>query len=671
MERKTAVDKCMVIFQPSGRRGYVDRGKTLKDASKILGVDIEGICAEKAMCGKCKVRVEEGVFEKYGIQSKTEHLSPMGPSERKFFSLQQEHAGYRLACQARVLGDIVVFVPEESRMGKQVVRKAAREIKIDLKPAVRKYFVELPPASLKDVRADWERLERELEASYNLTGITIDYQVLRTLQEVVRRGEWAVTVSLWNGREVIKAEPGRADGCYGVAIDIGTTTVACYLCDLADGRLVTTASMMNPQVVYGEDVMSRISYAITHLEGLELMNEAIIDGLNDIIGKAAAQAGIIRTDIVDMTVVANTCMHHLFLNIDPRNIGRSPFPPALHRSIDVKARDLGLKLPPEGPPEDKTRPRNSGIHIAPGAYIHVLPIEAGFVGADNVGVLIAETPYLQDSVELIIDIGTNGELVLGNRERLISSSCATGPAFEGAEIRYGMRAAPGAIEKIVIDRETKEVRFKVIDREAWNTELEDVGARGICGSGIIDVVPQLFLAGIIDRTGRFNKEVKSPRYREVDGQPEFVLAWARETSIGQDIVVCQEDVRAIQLAKGAMYAGAKIMMAAFGADKVDKVILAGAFGSYIDKISAALLGLFPDCDLENIYSVGNAAGDGARMALLNVDKRKEADEIARRVHYLELTLEPGFNKAFAQAMWIPNMKDTFPHLAHLLPNTPG
>jgi len=311
-----------------------------------------------------------------------------------------------------------------------------------------------------------------------------------------------------------------------------------------------------------------------------------------------------------------------------------------------------------------------GIKIAPGAYVHVLPIEAGFVGADNVGVLIAETPYLQDSVELVIDIGTNGELVLGNRKRLISSSCATGPAFEGAEIRYGMRAAPGAIEKIAIDRETKEVRFKVIDKDEWNTELQEVGAKGICGSGIIDVVPQLYLAGIIDHTGRFNKKLETPRYRQTNGMPEFVIAWARETSIGQDIVIAQDDIRAIQLAKGAMYAGAKIMMQHLGVERVDKVILAGAFGSYIDKVSAALLGLFPDCELENITSVGNAAGDGARMALLNIDKRREADEIAREVEYLELTLEPGFERIFMEAMWIPHMKDTFPHLSHLLPPKP-
>jgi uncharacterized 2Fe-2S/4Fe-4S cluster protein (DUF4445 family) len=646
--KESDTDKCMVIFQPSGRRGYIEKGKTLKEASVLLGVDIEGICGEKATCGKCKVRIEEGAFEKYGVQSSRDHLSPMSTTENKFLSRQEEHAGFRLACQAHLLDNIVVFVPEESRMGKQVVRKAAREITIELKPAVRKYYVDLPKATLQDTRGDWERIQTELETVHGLQHLTLDYLALISLQEIVRTGEWSVTVAVWHGREVIKVEPGKRMQAYGLAVDVGTTTVAGYLSDLTDGKLLATASMMNPQVVYGEDVMSRISYTMTHPEGLEQMNTAILDGLNGIVEEAAAIAGINRMDILDMTIVGNTCMHHLFLNIDPRNIGRSPFPPALHHSLDIKVRDIGIR-------------------IAPGAYVHVLPIEAGFVGADNVGVLIAETPYLQDSVELIIDIGTNGELVLGNRQKLISSSCATGPAFEGAEIRYGMRAAPGAIEKIVIDPQTRDVRFKVIDKEEWNTELAEVGAKGICGSGIIDVVPQLFLAGIIDRTGRFSKELDTPRFREVNGEPEFVIAWARETSIGQDIVVCQNDVRAIQLAKGAMYAGAKIMMGALGVEKIDKVILAGAFGSYIDKVSAALLGLFPDCELDNIYSVGNAAGDGARMALLNIDKRTEADEIARRVEYLELTLEPNFDKIFAQAMWLPHMKDKFPHLAHLLP----
>ena len=638
----------MVIFQPSGRRGLIDKGKTIMEASIALGVDIEGICGEKATCGKCKIRIEAGVFEKYGIESGLDSISPIKEGDRKYLSNQQLQDRYRLACQTEILGDLVIFVPEESRIGKQVVRKAAGKITVDLKPAVRKYYVELSKATLDDTLGDFERITDELNDKFKLTNLTIDYQALLSLQNIVRKADWKVTISIWQNREIIKVEPGHIKKSYGLALDVGTTTVAGYLCDLTNGELVATESMMNPQVVYGEDVMSRICYTMTNPKGLEQLNQTIIKGINQLAGRAAVRAGIKRSAIVDMTIVGNTCMHHLILNLDPTFIGKAPFPPALHHSLDVKARDIGIK-------------------ITPGAFIHVLPIEAGFVGADNVGVLISEAPHNQDKMELIIDIGTNGEIILGNRQRLISSSCATGPAFEGAEIKYGMRASPGAIEKIFIDPETKEVKYKVIDKEGWNTEEEEIGAKGICGSGIIDIVPQLFMAGIIDRTGRFNKEIDNKRYREVDGQSEYVIAWSKETSIKQDIVICQDDVRAIQLAKAAMYAGAKIMMRALSIDKVDKIILAGAFGSYIDKQSAALLGLFPDCDQKDVYAVGNAAGDGARIVLLNTDKRNEADKWARKVDYLELTVEEDFEKIFAKAMWLPHMKDKFPNIEHLLP----
>jgi uncharacterized 2Fe-2S/4Fe-4S cluster protein (DUF4445 family) len=641
-------EKATVIFQPSGRRGQVEKGKNLKEASIALGVDIEGLCGEQGVCGKCKVRVEKGFFEKYGVESCLESLTPLTDTERDSLTVSECAQGFRLACMAEVLSDVVVFVPEESRLGKQVVRKAGRRIDIALKPAVKEYSVELPKPSLEDTLGDWERLQDGLRKSHGVESSTIDYHALLELQNTLRRGDWKATVTVWMGKELIRIREGQAEKAYGVAVDVGTTTVAAYLCDLRTGELIWTSSMMNPQVTYGEDVMSRISYTLTNPEGLGQLHRTIIDGLNGLLEDLAREAGIQPEEIVDMVIVGNTCMHHLLLGIDPRHIGKAPFPPAIHHSVDIKARDLGVK-------------------ICPGAYLHVLPIEAGFVGADNVGVLISETPYNEEKVRLIIDIGTNGELILGNRDKLISSSCATGPAFEGAEIKHGMRAAPGAIEKIVIDKQSKEVRFKVIDKEAWSNEMENIGAKGICGSGIIDVLPQLFLAGVIDRTGRFAKDVETPRYRVTEEGPAFVIAWARETSIGQDIVITQDDIRAVQLAKGAMYAGAKIMMRAFGVDRVDEVILAGAFGSYIDKTSAAMLGLFPDCPIENIRSVGNAAGDGARMALLNLDKRSEANEWARQVEYLELTLEEDFEKRFAQAMWLPHMKDKFPSLEHLLP----
>ena len=636
-----------VVFQPSGLRGKVDDAATILEASRKLGAGIESVCGGKGTCGKCQIRIEKGYFAKYGINSSTASVKTIGEANKSFLNARQLKQGYRMACETQVHGDLVIFIPEKSRKGKQVIRKEITIRNIKLNPAVKKYPVKLKPATLHDPLGDFERLQAILTRKYKLSNLSIDYLTLLKLQNTVREGDWQVSVSVWNGKEIIDVTPEKTDRAYGLAVDIGTTTVAGYLCDLTTGKVLATAAMMNPQVAYGEDVMSRIGYTVKNKDGLKQMNRSIIKGLNQVARRAAAKAGIKRTEIVDMTVVGNTCMHHLFLNADPQYLGKTPFSPSIHHSLDIKARDLGLR-------------------IASGAYVHVLPIEAGFVGADNVGVLIAEEPYKQDEMLLIIDIGTNGELILGNRQKLLSTSCATGPAFEGAEIKHGMRAAPGAIEKVKIDPETKEVQFKVIGNEHWNTEVKNIGARGICGSGIFDVAAQMFLAGIIDKGGRFNTRIKSTRLKQNDNGVEFVIAHAKETAIDQDIVVCQKDIRAIQLAKGAMYSGAKIMMNRLGIAKIDQVILAGAFGSYIDKESAAVIGLFPDCAPESVKAVGNAAGDGACMALLDMRKRKEADVNARKVEYVELTVEPDFNNAFTRALNFPHADDTFPHLKHLL-----
>jgi uncharacterized 2Fe-2S/4Fe-4S cluster protein (DUF4445 family) len=640
--------KHTVIFQPSGLRGRVKDGATILEASRKLGAGIESVCGGQGTCGKCQIRIEKGYFAKYGISSSPASVETIGEANEKFLSKPQFRQGYRMACQTRVYGDIVIFIPEKSRKGKQVIRKEITVRDIILNPAVKKYPVKLKPATLHQPLGDFERIQAELKRKYKLSNLNIDYPVLLKLQNTVREGHWQVSASIWLGKELIDVSAGLTDKAYGLAVDIGTTTVAGYLCDLTTGEVLATAAMMNPQVAYGEDVMSRIGYATKSKDGLKQMNRAIIQGMNQVAREAANKAGIKRSEIIDMTVVGNTCMHHLFLNIDPQYLGKTPFSPSIHHSLDIKARELGLR-------------------IASGAYVHVLPIEAGFVGADNVGVLIAEEPYKEEEMLLIIDIGTNGELILGNRQKLLSTSCATGPAFEGAEIKHGMRAAPGAIEKVRIDPKTKEVQFKVIGNEHWNNEVNNIGARGICGSGIFDVAAQMFLAGIIDKGGRFNNSIGSPRLRQNGQEPEFVVAWAKETAINQDIVICQRDIRAIQLAKGAMYSGAKMMMKRLGISKIDRVILAGAFGSYIDKESAAVIGLFPDCALENVKAVGNAAGDGACMALLDMRKRKEADINARKVEYVELTVEPGFNTAFTRALNFPHAEDKFPHLKHLLP----
>jgi uncharacterized 2Fe-2S/4Fe-4S cluster protein (DUF4445 family) len=360
-----------------------------------------------------------------------------------------------------------------------------------------------------------------------------------------------------------------------------------------------------------------------------------------------------RNDIEDITIGCNTAMHHILLQLDPQNVALAPFPPVIHHSLDIKARDLGL-------------------NINASANVFILPNEAGFVGADNVGVLIAEEPYKKDEVQLIIDIGTNGELVLGNKHKLISSSCATGPAFEGAQLAFGMRAAPGAIERIKIDPETHEVDYKVIGRDAWRkySEPKEMKAKGICGSGILDVLAELYKAGVITKSGVFNKKgQKSDRFRKNPDSKfaEFVLAWAQETSIDKDIVITQKDVRQIQLAKGALYAGCKLMIQRMQVDKLDKVKIAGAFGTHVDREKALIMGLFPDCEIEKIVSVGNAAGDGCRAALLNREKRKEANWVSRNVEYIELTIEPDFQKEFMEAMQLPHMTDAFPHLEGLVP----
>ena len=642
--------KHLVIFQPSGSRGYIEDGTLLLEAARQLGVEIEATCGGRLMCSKCRVRIEEGFFERFGIRSSMSHLNPVLEKEKEFFASKGlTEPNWRQSCQAEVHGPLVVFVPEESRAVKQVVRKSARELNIPIKPAVRRYYVEMAPATLHDPLGDWERLQEALKAEHGLEGLTIDYPVLRTLQETVREGDWKVTVHVWMGREVIKVDPGFTEYGLGLAVDVGTTTVAGYLCDLDNGMVLSTASMMNPQTPYGDDVMARITYAMTQENGLEKLHKAILDGLNEIVDQVCESAGFQPTEITEAVLVGNTCMHHIFLNVHPKYVGLSPFCPVIHHSVDIKARDFGLKIHPAG-------------------NVHVLPIEAGFVGADNVACIIAEEPHKQDEMMLLIDIGTNGEMVLGNREKLISASVPTGPAFEGAQIKHGMRAADGAIERVEIDPETWDVRYKVIGRDAWSDELppEEIKARGICGSGIIDLGWELFKAGVIDQSGRFSREDHHPRLRGEGQHREFVIAWAEETAIGRDITFDVDDVRALQLAKAAMYSAAKIMMRRWGVDKIDKVILAGAFGSYIDKIKAMAMGLFPDCEFRNVYAVGNAAGDGARIALLNVDKRAEANEVARQVEYVELTVEPDFERQFMEAMHFPHMRDPFPHLEGLL-----
>ncbi len=671
-----------VVFQPNGRHSDILVGVTLLEAARRMGVEIESICGGRQTCGKCKVYVEEGDFAKFGLVSRGSHLSPPDGREAEYARKDGFAPNARLSCACVVEGDLVIRVPEESQVRKQIVRKAAgieRPITVDA--PMRLYYVELPPADLRDHRGDWERLQGELFAVHGLDHLQIDLDALRGLQAALAAHGRCVTVTIWDKQEVVRVQPGLHDELYGMAVDVGTTTVAGHLCQLRTGEVLATASCMNPQVPYGEDLMSRISYAMTHQEGTQHLHRLIIDAINGLIAQACGEAEVLPTDVVELVAVGNTTMHHLLLGMNPRELGGTPFSLATHSALDVKARDLG-------------------ITIAAGGHVHVPACEAGHVGADNVAVLVAETPYAQDDQMLVIDVGTNGELLLGNRQQVLSASSPTGPAFEGAQISHGMRAADGAIDRVRIDPATLAVRYKIIGKGEWidsiepsddGTDLDGVTgdgveasrlrqaqrrhqredilhprlrATGICGSGIIEAVAELYLAGLIGANGRFI-QIDHPRMRpslHSRGKAEFVLAWAHETNTGRDIVVHSDDVRAVQLAKAALYAGAKLLMHRMQLNRVDRIVLAGGFGSYIDPKHAMVLGLIPDCDLTKVQSVGNAAGDGARMILLDRQKRTEATWAARWTTYVETAAEPSFQDEFVAAIPLPHASDLFPHI---------
>jgi uncharacterized 2Fe-2S/4Fe-4S cluster protein (DUF4445 family) len=649
-----------LILMPSGRRGKVEHGALVLDAARQLGVEIESICGGRQTCEKCRVIVEEGRFDKHGITSSEEHLSPRTQVEiellKKLGTPEQ-----RLSCNARIQGDLLITVPESSRAKKQIIRKSASKRIIEVDSAVRQVYVDVEKAQLGRHRGDWGRLQDALAEQWNLTGLGIELQTLQHLQATLRKGDWKVTVTIWDERQVIDVQPGYQEGIYGLAVDVGSTTVASYLCDLRTGELVATESAMNPQVSYGEDLMSRISYSMSNPNGLQKMNAAIIETINKLAAQAARSANIAKQKIYEIALVGNTTMIHILLGIDPIELGGAPFALANRDAMDIKARELGLRLHPN-------------------ANAHILPSEAGHVGADNVGVLIAEEPYLKKGITLTVDVGTNAEIVLSSPEWMFSASSPTGPSFEGGQISSGMRATPGAIERVRVDPETKLPRFKVIGDERWSDTWQ-LGASvppddqpkhlaaGICGSGIIEGVAELYLSGVMTPDGRFNPELECERlvWNENKRKGAYILATAEQSSSGKPVMITQDDIRNIQLAKAALYAGAKLLMLRANVQKVDEIIMAGAFGSYIDPKHAMVLGLIPDCRLENVHAVGNAAGDGARIALLNRTKRRQAQEIAYRVKYIETAVDPDFQEEFVKAMHLPHKVDPFPHLEGILP----
>lgn len=502
---------------------------------------------------------------------------------------------------------------------------------------------------------DLDRLLVALEKDWKLKRIDVDFHLLPRVQQILRKGEWKVTAAIHKDEaddrpRLIALYPGLKNEAYGIACDIGSTTIAMHLSSLLSGRTLASSGTSNPQIRFGEDLMSRVSYVMMNPDGREAMTNAVREAINGLVDKVAEQGGIDRADILDAVFVGNPVMHHLFLGIDPTELGGAPFALAASGAQHLKAEEIG-------------------IHINKGARVYMLPCIAGHVGADAAAATLTEGPHRQDEQMLLVDIGTNAEIVLGNSARTVAASSPTGPAFEGAEISSGQRAAPGAIERVRIDRDTLEPRFRVIGVEQWSDEpgfaeaAEKTGITGICGSAIIEVVAEMFLAGIISEDGVVDGAMAARSSRILENGRTFSYLLHNGA---QKITVTQNDVRAIQLAKAALYAGVKLLMDKLGIDHVDRIGLAGAFGTFIDPKYAMVLGLIPDCDLDKVKAVGNAAGTGARMCLLNRGYRREIEETVRKIEKIETALEPKFQEHFVYAMAMPNKVDHFPNLEKVI-----
>jgi len=636
-----------IVFTPSGRQGHVPAGTTVLQAARTLGVDIDSVCGGRALCGRCQVDVGTGEFAKHGISSGPGSLCGVTAVETRYADKKGLAEGRRLSCQSTLLADVVIDVPPESQVHNQLVRKAADDRQIEMDPIIRLCLVEVREPDMHEPSGDLRRLVEALQTQWpdRVTGeIDCDLHILQQLQPVLRVGKWQVTVALRDGNRIVGIWPGLKERVAGIAIDVGSTTMSAHLCDMVTGDVLASTGAMNPQIRFGEDLMSRVSYGIMNPGGHVEMAEAVIDGLQKLITGAAEQAGMDADDVVEIVLVGNPVMHHLLLGIDPVELGGAPFALAVDTAVEMRASEIGLQ-------------------VNRGARVYVLPCIAGHVGADAAGVVLAEAPQKGEVNTLVVDVGTNAEIVVGNSKRMLAASSPTGPAFEGAQISSGQRAAPGAIERIRINPETLEPRFRVIGVERWSDEdgfdeaVKSTGITGICGSGIIEVLAEMYLAEILTADGVVNgaKAAISPRI-EADGR---TFAYR----VSDNVVVTQNDVRAIQLAKAALHAGFRLLMDKMALKSVDRVVLAGAFGTHIDPKYAMVLGMIPDCALENVRAAGNSAGTGARMALLNKGARREIEAVVRDIEKIETAVEASFQDQFVKAMAIPHQSEPYEKLS--------
>ncbi|MDF2231897.1 ASKHA domain-containing protein [Albimonas sp. CAU 1670] len=642
----------LVIFTPSGRRGRFPAGTPVLTAARQLGVDLDSVCGGRGICSRCQITPSFGEFSKHGVVSRPEALSEWNKVEQRYKDKRGLIDGRRLGCQATIQGDVVIDVPPESQVHRQIVRKRAEARDIVLDPAVRLHFVEVVEPDMHQPSGDLERLRDALAQQWGVEGATASLGLLKRLQKTLREGEWKATVAVHTPAEgaaprILEVWPGlREKPVWGAAIDLGSTTIACHLADLHTGEVRASGGVMNPQIRFGEDLMSRVSYSMMNPGGAEEMTLEVRRALAALLAETAQEAGAEPADILETVIVCNPVMHHLVLGVDPVELGWAPFALATSDAVSCSAAELSLNVHPD-------------------AQVYLLPCIAGHVGADAAAVALSESPQTSDDLVLIVDVGTNAEIQLGDKRRVLACSSPTGPAFEGAQISSGQRAAPGAVERVRIDPETKEPRFRVIGQEAWSDEAEFDASRitGICGSGIIEVIAEMRLAGIIDEDGVIGSAEQTGSARCVaDGRTHaYVLHDGREDG-GPLVSVTQNDVRAIQLAKAALTAGAQLLMDRMEVETVDRVVLAGAFGAHISPLHALVLGMIPDCAVDKVTSAGNAAGTGARIALLNRGARREIEQVVRRIEKIETAIEPRFQEHFVGAMAIPHKSAPYPEL---------
>ena len=642
-----------VVFTPSGLDGVVPDGVTVLDAARQLGVDIDSVCGGRGICGRCQITPSIGVFAKWGITATDTSLSGLAETETNYRAKRALVPGNRLGCAARICGDVVIDIPAISQVHRQIVRKDLDLDPIIVDPSFSLFYLTIPEAQLGDSVSAADALSNAVAAQHKRKAPEVARRALNTLHSAMAKAEGEVTVAVRHtdgADQIIAAWPGFVDSAYGIAVDVGSTTVAGHLCELLTGEIVGSYGLMNPQIRFGEDLMSRVSFVMMNPGGEVELTNAIRAALNDLITNLVKNAGIAKSNVLEITIVGNPIMHHIVLGIDPTPLGMAPFVLATNESVSGWANELDLDLP--------------------NAAYYVGPCIAGHVGADTAAAILAEGPHRSKEMQLLVDIGTNAEIVLGNTSHQFAASSPTGPAFEGAQISAGQRATAGAIEHVRIDRTTLEPRVKVIGSELWSNEpgfiesLGDTVVTGICGSGIIEVIAEMYLSGIIDTDGVVRGELTSKSSRIVGDERTFSYLFYEHGDT--KLYVTQNDVRAIQLAKAALRAGIDLLVEHAGNPVVHDIRLAGAFGAHIDPVYAMVLGLVPDCPVAGVRAVGNAAGAGAVQSLLSRKLRHEMEDTVRKVTKIETATEPRFQQLFVEAMAFPHKTALAPNLAKVI-----